>query len=416
MSSALARTRFVALGVNHWRADLATREAFTLTSEQQAQLLEEARLLGIRGLVVVSTCNRTEVFAHTDCQAPLTEAFLRVAGVAPIRFLEHGFVMHGQAALRHLFHVATGLNSLILGDLQIVQQVKQAYKQSEQAGMLDGYMHKLFQQVFKAHKRARHETEIGSGAASVAHAAVQMIREVYPRLEQVRILLVGAGKIGKVTCGNLLRHGAAAVTVMNRTAKRAERLSGRFSVRNALFDELEQEIAQHDVVVAATGAQKCIIGSRHIAEGDKQKLFIDLSVPRNIDPAVGQLPGIRLIDMDSLAETMDEAYAQRDKSRPAVAAIIEEELMGFGDWLALQKLAPTIKALTEKFEAIKQGELDFFRNKIGAEAFPKAEQLADRVLKKVMAHSIEHLRANAEQGERVASLVQAMFQLEVEED
>lgn len=407
--------KWLVVGVNHQRAGIAQREVFALSAEQQAALLADTRALGLSGGLVLATCNRTELYARTDCPQPIVDLLVRHTGSDADSFHRLGFVLHAELALLHLLRVTTGLDSLVLGDVQIPQQVKQAYKLAQAHGLADSFVHKALQFVMKAHKRARHETAIGSGAASVAHAAVGYIRSTGARLPELRVLVIGAGKIGKVTLKNLVSLGAAEVCLINRAPERAERLAEGLAVRTAPWEALADEVALSDVVICATGAPEPVVLPAHV-RGTRPRLFIDLALPRNIDPAIASLPHQRVVNMDDLAQVVDEAADRRNAARPAVEAIIDQELDAFGQWLHQQRLTPTVKALVAHFEAIKAQELAHARADLSPEARAELERITHRLVNKLLAQPFQALRSANGQTEALIEAVGRLYNLTPETD
>ena len=377
-------------------------------------MLEGARREGIDSMFIVSTCNRTEVFAHKATTSELIRLLTTYSNGSLDDFHEYGFELEGQRAINHLFQVATGLDSQILGDLQIVKQVKEGYEQSSQAGMISGELHRLIQHVFRAHKRSRNETSLGHGAATVAYAAVKFALRTFENLINKNILLVGTGKIGKVTCKNLVNLGASKLTLINRTRDRAEFIANRFNLEVADMENLPEKIAEADLVIVATGSTKPIIRPEHMQasmEKPKFKVMLDLSVPRNIDPKVAALDFVDVANMDMLSDVTDEAYKKREEEVPLVKKIIDDEFNNYKLWLNEQRVVPTIKALTQRFESIREDELNFFKNKIETGDFDKIDNMTRRIVNKIAAYSIEHLRDHHESDE-VAEMVAKMFKLE----
>lgn len=405
---------FSVVGVNHWEATIDVRERFSLSDAQKEALIEGAKREGIRSLFVISTCNRTEIIARDAPPPELIRLLITYSDASLDEFHEYGFEKEGAKAAEHLFQVTVGLDSQILGDLQIVKQVKEGYELASGMDAVDGELHRLMQHVFRAHKRSRSETSLGEGAATTAYAAVQFAMNTFDNLSDKNILLVGTGKIGKVTCKNLVSLGAKKVTLMNRTRDRAEFVAGRYDLEVAGMDDLPAQIADADLVIVATGATDAIIRMEHMQPSiDKGgfKVMLDLSVPRNIDPAVGELDFVDVANMDFLADVTDEAYRKREKNIPLVKKIIEDELTGYRNWLSTQKVVPTIKALTQKFDDIREEEFEFFRNKIKHSDREKVENLTRRIVNKIAAYSIEHLRDHHE-SEKVTQVVNEMFKLE----
>lgn len=405
---------FTVIGVNHWDAPVEIREKFSLCSKSKVMMLEGARREGIKSIFVVSTCNRTEVFAQGATTRELIRLLTSYSNGNLDEFHKYGFEHEADRAVQHLFKVATGLDSQILGDLQIVKQVKEGYEYSASEGMISGEFHRLMQHVFRAHKRSRSETSLGQGAATVAYAAVQFAMRTFDNLTSKNILLVGTGKIGKVTCKNLVNLGASKLTLINRTRDKAEFVAGKFNLQVADMEHLPEQIADADLVIVATGATEPVIRPEHMQpsmENPKFKVMLDLSVPRNIDPNVATLDFVDVANMDMLGDVTDEAYKKREKEIPAVKSIINEEFSGYVMWLNEQRVVPTIKALTRKFETIRDDELKFFKNKISTGDYDKVENLTRRIVNKIAAYSIEHLRDHHNSDE-VAEMVSEMFKLE----
>lgn len=405
---------FTTIGINHWDAPVEVREKFSLDEVNKKRLLEGARREGISSMFVVSTCNRTEIFSQGASTSELIRLLTNYSNGSLDDFHSHGFELEGQRAIQHLFHVATGLDSQILGDLQIVKQVKEGYELSACHDMISGELHRLIQHVFRAHKRSRNETSLGHGAATVAYAAVKFALRTFENLTHKNILLVGTGKIGKVTCKNLVNLGASKLTLINRTRDRAEFVAGKFNLQVADMEQLPEQIADADLVIVATGANEPVIRPEHMLPSIKKpkfKVMLDLSVPRNIDPKVAALDFVDVANMDMLSDVTDEAYKKREEEVPLVKKIIDDELSNYKLWLDEQRVVPTIKALTHKFETIREDELNFFKNKIETDNFDKIDKLTRRIVKKIAAYSIEHLRDH-HHSEEVAEMVAKMFKLE----
>lgn len=405
---------FSAVGVNHWEATIGIREQFCLGSTKTKELIQGAKREGIKSLIVVSTCNRTEIFAQDASPQELIRLIVTYSGATLEEFHNYGFEKVGEAAVEHLFQVTVGLDSQILGDLQIVKQVKEAYDLASDLDAVDGELHRLMQHVFRAHKRSRNETSLGEGAATTAYAAVKFAIKTFDNLRDKNVLLVGTGKIGKVTCKNLINLGVQKLTLINRTRERAEFVADKFDLEVAGMDKLSDEIAKSDLVIVATGAKEPVVTLDDMKPSlldPKFKVMVDLSVPRNIDPQIGEMEFIDLANMDFLTDVTDEAYRRREENIPLVKKIIDDELTDYKNWLSKQKVVPTIKALTNKFDTIREDEFEFFKNKISDTDRDKVENLTRRIVNKIAAYSIEHLRDHHE-SEQVTQVVNDMFKLE----
>ena len=405
---------FTVIGINHWDAPVEVREKFSMDFARKKELIEAACREGISSIFVISTCNRSEIFAQVNSPRELIRLLTTYSKGTLDEFHKYGFEHEGERAVQHLFKVATGLDSQILGDLQIVKQVKEGYELSSEMKMVSGDLHRLMQHVFRAHKRSRHETSLGQGAATVAYAAVQFALRTFENLQNKNILLVGTGKIGKVTCKNLVNLGAGKLTLINRNRDRAEFIAEKFNLKVADMAKLPEQIAEADLVIVATGASEPVIRMEHMKKAmddPKFRVMLDLSVPRNIDPVVAQLETIDVANMDMLSDVTDEAYRRREENVPLVKNIIKEEITAYENWLSAQRVVPTIKALTQKFDAIRDDEMTFFKNKISPQEMEKVDQLTRRIVNKIAAYSIEHLRENHDSDE-MARIVAEMFKLE----
>ena len=404
------------VGINHWEAPVEIREKFSLSESQQLALINGARREGFGSLFAISTCNRTELVSLGATSNELVRLLTTYSNGTLEEFHKFGFELEGERAVRHLFKVATGLDSQILGDLQIVKQVKEGYEMASSQEMLSGELHRLMQNVFRAHKRSRNETSLGKGAATVAYAAVRFATRTFDNLADKNILLVGTGKIGKVTCKNLVNLGAKKVTLVNRTRDRAEFVADKFDLQVDDMENLPSLIAEADLIIVATGASSPVIRMEHMEpsiDNPAFKIMLDLSVPRNIDPEIAELDFVDLANMDMLSDVTDEAYKKREEEIPHVKQIIEDEISNYKLWLNEQRVVPTIKALTRKFDSIREHELEFFRNKIQTDDFSKIEYMTRRIVNKIAAYSIEHLRDH-HSSEDVAKMVEEMFKLEEE--
>lgn len=407
---------FCVVGVNHWEATIEVRERFSLSDTQKNELIAGANREGIDSLFVISTCNRTEIFAQHATTQELIRLLVTYSDASLDEFHTYGFEQTGKDAVEHLFNVTVGLDSQILGDLQVVKQVKEGYELASEKNAVSGELHRLMQHVFRAHKRSRNETSLGEGAATTAYAAVQFAKKTFDTLQDKNILLVGTGKIGKVTCKNLVSLGAKKVTLVNRTRDRAEFVADRFNLDVADMEALPQQIAEADLVIVATGANEPVLTIEHMQPSISKssfKVLLDLSVPRNIDPEIGSLDFVDLANMDFLSDVTDEAYRKREENIPMVKKIVEDELTDYQNWLSKQKVVPTIKALTSKFDAIRDDEFEFFKNKISDSDRDKVENLTRRIVNKIAAYSIEHLRDHHE-SEQVTKVVNDMFKLETD--
>ena len=405
---------FYCIGLSYQKADATMRGMFSLTPENKEALLKQAQKEGFQELLLIATCNRTELYGYAEHPFQLIQLLCKYAKGSVDDFQKVGYVNKGKETIQHLFEVGTGLDSQILGDFEIIGQIKQAFALSRNNGLANTFLERLMNSVINASKRIKNETALSSGAASVSFTAVQYIMQNVAEVSQKNILLFGVGKIGRNTCENLIKHTQNKhITLINRTREKAEQVAGKFNVIVKDFSELKTEISKADVLVVATGASVPTI-HKELINPDKPLLILDLSIPKNVDEQVKQLPKVTLIHMDELSKRKDEALERRKKAIPQALQIIDEVKEEFLQWLDNRKFAPTVKALKTKLENLKQVELDFHRKKIENFNEQQAEMISNRIIQKITTQFVNHLK-EASSLEDSINWVQEVFQLEVNE-
>src|SRR5699024_11137882 len=316
---------------------------------------------GISPLLVISTCNRTEVYGWAKYPDQLVSLLVKHTGGTETEFQKVGYIYRENEAIRHIFRVATGLDSQILGDFEITGQFKQSFALSKKFGLIDNYFERLFNSAIRANKRIKNETEISSGATSVAFASVHYIVNKIKNISDKKVLLYGVGKLGRNTCENLVKHTAKHhVTVINRTKEKAEEISGKFNIIVKEHKDLTQEIKESDILIVATGAPIPTINKANLNH-HKPLMILDLSIPRNVKPNVLDMEGVELIHLDQLSQITNKTLKKREEHIPKAEEIIKEEKKEFLDWVNSRKYAPTIQALKTKSEEIKKGEIEYQR-------------------------------------------------------
>lgn len=381
--------RFSAIGISHWKSEVSIRELFYLDNHRRELLDFHTRDIP-GGIFMLDTCNRTELYAFCDPEI-LISALCKSTNTDREFFEKHGYIHVEEDAYDHLYEVGTGLDSQVLGDVQIIQQVKQAYKKAKKKG-LSGEFHQLIQSVFRAHKRSRTETDFGRGTASVGFAATQLALDHFKDLSKIRILLIGAGKMGKVSAKNLISNGAEHISVVNRTIDRAKQLASSFDIKAHAFSELKDEIKKADLVITATGAKNPILHPEHFEMVEQHQLVLDLSVPRNVSPKVNDLENVTLIDMDSIQDANQKAIEQRERSIPDIREIIEEEKEDFLNRVKRSRyLLPRIKEIEHRLSDITDSELDRVKHKLDEDSYSQMEEVTRRIKKKIMAIHIDRI-------------------------
>ena len=381
--------RFSIVGISHWKSGVSIRELFYLDSLRKQRLNHYSQHIP-GGILTLDTCNRTEVYGFCEPEV-LIKALCESTNTDPKFLEENGYILTDAKAIRHLFHVGLGMDSQVLGDVQIIQQLKKAYKESSKIN-LSGEFHQLVQAVFKAHKRSRHETDFGRGNASVGYEATQQALEFFGDLGDINILLIGAGKMGKVSCKNLVSNGARHISVVNRNIHRAENLACSYDIKAYTFDNLDEQIKEADLIITATGASNPILLPEHLEGREKRTLVIDLSVPRNVDLSVGTLPNVTLIDMDSITAANEKALNKRKMAVPVLENIINEEIAEFTAKTSRSRyLMPRLKEVERTINSITEGELERIKNKVDADVYDQLELVTNRIKKKLLAVHIERI-------------------------
>lgn len=403
---------FYAVGLSYKKADAEIRGEFSLDALAKTRLLEQAKREGIESLIVTSTCNRTEIYGYAEHPFQLIKLICENSQGSVEAFQKVGFVYKNQEAINHLFRVGTGLDSQILGDFEIISQIKTSFAESRSFGLINTFLDRLINAVIQASKKIKNETEISSGATSVSFASVQYIIKNVEHIGTKNILLFGTGKIGRNTCENLVKHTKNEhITLINRTKDKAEKLAGKLNLIVKDYSELHLELQKADVVVVATGAQNPTI-DKAILNLKKPILILDLSIPKNVNENVKDLEGVTLIHMDHLSQMTDETLENRKAHIPAAEAIIEEIKAEFMVWTKARKFAPTIHALKQKLNAIKDSELNFQSKKMVDFNEEQAEIISNRIIQKITTHFANHLKDDTTMVDESIEWIEKVFHID----
>jgi glutamyl-tRNA reductase len=402
---------FYSIGISHWNCPLEIREQFSIDKQQSIDFISDLKALG-GSAFTVSTCNRTQIFANNTNIHQLKEKFIKYSGNQNDNFEKYGFILQGDEAIQNLFEVSTGIDSQILGDLQIFSQVKEGVEIAKNNDCINSHMDRLLQFVFQANKEVQSFTTISKGAASVAHAAVLKIRQKTEHLRKdKKILVFGTGEIGQRTLENLNSQTKAQITIINRTLEKAQEIAKTQKVNFAPIESLVQEIAKADVVVVATSSKEYTINEEHIANLNSEKLFVDLSVPRNIDPKLASNQYIELVDMDQLNAEADKTLDKRKKDIPKAKTIINLHKLEFEDWSKLHTLGPTIKNLKMTFEEMKNSEIEKYKGQYQQDELERIKPLIDSIVKKISSKNIEYLRKRYRVDEDILEVMREMYKI-----
>jgi glutamyl-tRNA reductase len=358
--------RLVLVGTSHHRAPVELRELLFVSAPENPELVR--RLAGAEGeAVALSTCNRTELYVvDADPEAAQARAFAELATLGSLTESEIApslYTLRDEAAALHLFRVAASLDSLIPGEAQILGQVRDAYETAKDAGTAGSILHRLFRQALRVGRRVRSETAIGENPASVSSAAAELAERVFGTLEGKRILVIGAGKMSDLAAVNLISRGVESVFVANRSVERAERLARRFGGRAAGLDAVEAELEDVDIVVASTGSRGYVLSATQVERAMRGRrgrpiFFVDIAVPRDVDPAVNDIEGCYLYDVDDLERVVEESVAGRREEAVRAEAIVAQEAEGFRAWELSLDVVPAIASLRARAESIRASELE----------------------------------------------------------
>ena len=389
----------VCLGLNHETAPLDVREMVALTSKERKKAVQKFSDLDyVNGCVILGTCNRCELYFSTAApQKSKTKArnYLLQEAWNPEKLQDALYFYQGEATIEHLFNVACGADSMIKGEPEILKQVKEAYDISCEHNCCDTYLHEVFHRALRTGKRARSETDISRHAASIGYAAIEKAREQLGELADSRMLVIGAGDMGRAVMKNMIDRGVNSPVIANRSYDRSARLARKYCGEAIPIGELPEQIDSFDIIISCTAAPHYIIKmERHgkgLKQADDSQLLIDLAVPRDVEPEVEKITGIKLFVIDELEEVVDEGLEERTRALNQVEDIIAEECEDYFCWLKKRRAVPLIKALQNKASQIKReeleralSELEDYQGEISEREKEILQQLSQQIVKKML--------------------------------
>ena len=413
----------VVIGLNHRTVPLELLERTTVAPDGLPKVLHElVSRPNVSEAVVLSTCNRTEVYAVAErfhgAFQDIRDVLCDLAQMAPEDLQPHLYSQHDSAAVAHLFAVAAGLESAVLGESEILGQVRTAWLTAQREGAARASLNLLFRHALEVGKRARTETAIGRSTASISHAAVEMVAERFGPLDEARVLVLGAGDMGEGIVTALAGAGVRTVTVANRTHERAIELAARVNGRAVPFADLPVALGDADVLLTSTGAGTIIVEAEVVerAKAGRPLLVMDVAVPRDVDSAVAQLPGVTLLDLDDLSDWAARGRAERAAEAARVRLIVAEEVANFGEVAVGRQAAPLIAQLHDRAEAVRTGELDRYRSRLddlSERERATVEALTRAIVAKLLHEPTVSLKreAGTARGERNAAAVRDLFDL-----
>ncbi|MGB3606224.1 MAG: glutamyl-tRNA reductase [Psychroserpens sp.] len=409
-------TTFYAIGLSYKKADAEIRGHFSLDEMSKVAVLDQAKKNGIESLIITSTCNRTEIYGFAEHPFQLIHLLCENTKGTVEEFQKVAYVYKNKDAIAHMFRVGSGLDSQILGDFEIISQLKVSARLSKKHQLFNPFLERLVNAVIQASKRIKTETEISSGATSVSFASVQYIMKSIDKISEKNILLFGTGKIGRNTCENLVKHTKnEQITIINRTKDKALAVAGKFNVVVKDYSNLQEEINTCDILIVATGAQNPTVDKLCI-QSSKPLLILDLSIPKNVNDNVTELENVTLVHLDDLAQITDETLERRKLHIPVAESIIEDIKTEFNAWLATRKFAPTIKALKHKLTDFATAELDTQRKKMTDFNEAQAELISNNIIQKITNHFAHHLKGDDVSTDDSLELIKKVFQLEAAKD
>lgn len=350
-------SKFIVTGINYKKSDAAIRGQFAVSPATYAVILEEAKAAGLSELFILSTCNRTEIYGLAPDANALSALLCKHTSGNTDLFRSLAYGKQGLSAIEHLFHVSAGLDSQILGDYEIVGQIKQAVKFARDHECIGAFTERLFNAVLQSSKTIKNQTELSGGTVSVSFSAVQFIRDQVKNIEQKKILLVGTGKIGRSTCRNLVDYlGAANVTLINRTDNKASALAAELGLSFAPFEALREQVRASDIILVATNAEKPTILASDLRDAGS-KLLIDLSIPYNVDASAKEIPGVTVVNVDELSKLKDKTLYKRKAEVPKALAIIADHVREFLEWHDMRRHVPVLRAVKNKLREIQISSL-----------------------------------------------------------
>ncbi len=416
----------VAIGCNHRSTPLSMLEQLTVPADQLPKALSELRSArNLSEVVILSTCNRIEIYAlaeryHGGYQ-DIREFLSMHSGLPPEVVNDHIYAHHDEEAVRHLFSVAGGLDSAVLGEHEILGQVRTAWERAQQEGTVGSILGPLFRHALETGKRARTETAIARGIASVSQAAVAMAGDHTDGIMGSSVLVLGAGDMGEGTVKNLAKAGAAEVLITNRTWERAVKLADACGGRAVPLAELADALVRVDLMVTTTGAQDLILEASEVdtlveQRGDHPLVIVDVAVPRDVDPEVRHIPGVTLLDMDDIGEFVDDQCVGRTRAVSNVTSIVEHEVERYASITSAREVAPLVSDLRRRAEDVRQEEMNRYAAKL-ANLDPKERDAVESITKgmvnKFLHEPTVRLKdaAGHARGERLADSLRDLFDL-----
>ena len=402
--------KFYVIGISYEKADALIRGKFTFFPEQVEAFTKESKTNGLDNFFIVSTCNRTEFYGFAENEDQIVEQYCKYTEGNAEEFRQFMMVKEGEEAIAHLFRVSSGLESQILGDFDIIGQIKIWFSRFKKQGASNAFLERLVNTAIQISKKVKNETFLSNGSASVAYSAVNFIQATQGNLVDKNILLYGIGKIGRNTCANLVKHYPNTnITLINRTKEKADVLGLKYDITVKDHSQLAEELENTDILIVATGASNYTITEKMIPF-DKEMTIIDMSVPENVIHTLAARETIQLVNVDGLSKMVDDTIAQRRNAIPEALTIIEEHSTEFYDWLENRELVPAIQSFKDRLDFFQE----FAMNNMKKDNYNIDENetmLTEKVIQKITNQFASYLIENKESADETIQLIEKMFHL-----
>lgn len=413
MNTDFSHKNFAVVSIGFEKANAEIRGKFSFFSELVLDLCKKIQEKKLGKIFVLSTCNRTEIYGYSPDFISVMKVYCELIGVSFEDFSSYADVYYEKEALLHLFRVSSGLESQILGDFEIISQIKIWYKKFQKYGTTNSYLERAVNTAIQISKRIKNETSLSTGVASVSYAAVHYVLNKISDLQDKKILIIGTGKIGQNTCINLVKHVPShQITLMNRTESKIKDLAEKFDLTVVPISDITYQVNESDVIIVATSAQEPLIVKKMLTS-EKERHFIDLSVPANIDKEINQHTNNHLINVDNLSKVIDETFESRKAEIPKAEEIIQEHLVEFETWLEQRKFVPVIKSLKQNLLSIQENEIKSFSRTI-IDVNSDDYLLSQKISQRITNRFAEFINNNPEKASVTIEIFKEMFQLETE--
>lgn len=402
---------FRVAGINYRKTDATIRGLFAINAGQYSRIAEKAKKEGFDELFILSTCNRTEIYGFAESPSQLIRLLCSETGGETGLFNDMAYIKSGEDAVQHLYEVAAGLDSQILGDYEVISQVKNAAKSAREYGCLGTFTERMINSVLQVSKIIKNETSLSSGTISVAFAAVQYLKRV-KNIADKKILLLGTGKIGRNTCRNLMDYlGTVNITLVNRTDSTAENFAKENNIGYAPYRDLGKKLSESDIVLVATNASQPTVLKSQL-QNSSSKIVIDLSIPNNAEGSIAELPHVELVNVDTLSRVQDETLQMRLQEVPKAMAIIEEHRKDFLYWFRMRKHAVVLQAVKDRLKEIHSREIQ--QQRIHTHLNPEdLEEVSSRIIQKLINMMASRVRQANGKGDHYIQLISEIFETSV---